>query len=112
MPRLARRPSASRGIERRWSKLYPGFAAAMTGGRFVDWVNDPWARGTYSFPAPGQVTTVGPSSTRRTPSRLHFAGEHCCYAFVRLDGRRLSSGVRLAHRLAERDGVVTPTNER
>jgi monoamine oxidase len=86
--------------------LYPGFAAAMTGGRFVDWVNDPWARGTYSFPAPGQVTTVGPLLDAPHAERLHFAGEHCSYAFVGWMEGALSSGVRTARRLAKRDGAA------
>jgi monoamine oxidase len=37
--------------------------------------------------------------------RLHFAGEHCCYAFTGWMEGALSSGVRLAHTLCERDGV-------
>lgn len=94
----------------RLDELFPGFAAAMTGGRFVDWVNDPWARGTYSFPAPGQVTTVGPLLAAPHANRLHFAGEHCSYAFVGWMEGALSSGVRVAHRLASRDGVTLPLN--
>jgi monoamine oxidase len=89
--------------------LYPGAAKALTGGRFVDWVSDPWARGTYSFPAPGQVTTVGPILDRGHVGRIHFAGEHTCYAFTGWMEGALASGVRLARRLAERDGVAERT---
>lgn len=88
--------------------LYPGFAAAMTGGRFVDWVADPWARGTYSLPAPGDVTTVGPVLAKPHAGRLHFAGEHCSYAFVGWMEGALQSGVKVARRLAERDGAISP----
>jgi monoamine oxidase len=84
-------------------QLFPGFADAMTGGRFVDWVNDPWVRGTYSFPAPGQVTTVGPQLAAGHAGRLHFAGEHCSYAFVGWMEGALASGVATAQRLAKRD---------
>ncbi len=89
-------------------RLYPGASKVITSGRFVDWVSDAWARGTYSFPAPGQVTTVGPLLDRGHHNHLHFAGEHCCYAFVGWMEGALASGVRTARRLAERDGVVTP----
>lgn len=40
--------------------------------------------------------------------RLHFAGEHCCYAFTGWMEGALASGVRLARRLAERDDLVKP----
>ncbi len=89
-------------------RLYPGATKAITSGRFVDWVSDAWARGTYSFPAPGQVTTVGPLLDRGHHDHLHFAGEHTCYAFVGWMEGALASGVRTARRLAERDGIVTP----
>jgi monoamine oxidase len=91
-------------------RLFPGMGAAIVTGRFVDWVVDPWAKGTYSFPAPGQVTTVGPLLERGHHGRMHFAGEHCCYAFVGWMEGALSSGVRAARKLAERDGVVAPTS--
>lgn len=88
------------------SQFFPGYAASSRGGRFVDWVGDPWARGTYSFPAPGQVTTVGPLLDAPHARRLHFAGEHCSYAFVGWMEGALGSGVRVARRLAERDGAA------
>jgi monoamine oxidase len=87
-------------------RLYPGATKEIVASRFVDWVSDPWARGTYSFPAPGQVTTVGPLLDRGHHGHLHFAGEHACYAFVGWMEGALASGVRTARRLAERDGVV------
>lgn len=88
-------------------ELYPGSRAAITHGRFVDWVADPWAKGTYSFPAPGQVTTVGPLLERGHADHVHFAGEHTCYAFTGWMEGALNSGVRLARRLARRDGLAT-----
>jgi monoamine oxidase len=84
--------------------FYPGAAKAMTHARFVDWIIDPWARGTYSFPAPGQVTTVGPLLDRGH-HRLHFAGEHTCYAFTGWMEGALASGIRTAKKLAQRDGA-------
>ena len=73
--------------------------------QFIDWRNDPLARGTYSFPAPGQVTTIGPLLDAGL-GRIHFAGEHCCPAFVGYMEGALQSGVRQAQQLAKRDGVV------
>jgi monoamine oxidase len=89
-------------------QLYPNWDGKSEGRRYIDWLSDPWARGTYSFPAPGQVTTVGPVLIRGVQQHLHFAGEHCCYAFAGWMEAALNSGVRLARRLAERDGLVKP----
>jgi monoamine oxidase len=89
-------------LERFWR----GFARAWVRGRLYDWLGDPYSRGSYSFPAPGQVTVAGPLLARGIGGRIHFAGEHCCYAFTGWMEGALSSGVRLASRLAERDGLV------
>ncbi len=88
-------------------QLYPGIAAQYVKADFINWHNDPLARGSYSFPAPGQVTSIGPILEQGL-GRLHFAGEHCCPAFVGYMEGALQSGVRLARRLAERDGIVKP----
>lgn len=73
--------------------------------RFMDWPGDLWTRGGYSFPAPGQVTTLGPI-LREGLGALHFAGEHACYAFVGYMEGALHSGVTLARQMAARDGLV------
>jgi monoamine oxidase len=86
-------------------QLYPGLGRQFDKSIFINWHNDPLARGTYSFPAPGQVTTIGPILEKGL-GRLHFAGEHCCPAFVGYMEGALQSGVRLAKRLAERDGIA------
>lgn len=84
--------------------LYPGFASQFVKGQMMDWIGDPWTRAGYSFPAPGEVTTIGPL-LRKGLGRLHFAGEHCCYQFVGYMEGALHSGASLAKRLAKRDGV-------
>ena len=66
-----------------------------------------WVGASYSFPAPGEVTTMGPM-LRKGAARLHFAGEHGCYKFVGYMEGALCSGVELAKRLAARDGLVKP----
>jgi monoamine oxidase len=89
-------------------RFWPGFARAAVGGHFCDWLTDPFSRGSYSFPAPGQVTVAGPLLAKGVGGRVHFAGEHCCYAFTGWMEGALASGVRLARRLSERDGLVKP----
>lgn len=86
-------------------RIYPKYPDNLVASRFMDWPGDEWTNGGYSFPAPGQVTTVGPA-LRRGLGHLHFAGEHTCYKFVGYMEGGLNSGASLAHRLARRDGVV------
>ncbi|HET6425451.1 MAG TPA: FAD-dependent oxidoreductase [Planctomycetaceae bacterium] len=90
---------------RELEQLYPGFQKALTREAFIDWPGDQWAMGSYSFPAPGQVTTHGPL-LRKGLGRLHFAGEYTLYKFVGYLQGALMSGVELAQRLAERDGIA------
>lgn len=85
--------------------LFPGISEQAGASRFMDWPGDQWTQAGYSFPAPGQVTTVGPL-LRKGLGRLHFAGEHCCYQFVGYMEGALHSGAAVAKRLAVRDGVV------
>lgn len=84
--------------------VYPEIRGEFVRGRFMNWPCEPWSQGSYSFPAPGQVTTVGPI-LQAGLGRLHFAGEHCCYAFIGYMEGALNSGATLAKKLAQRDGV-------
>jgi monoamine oxidase len=86
-------------------QLYPGIGQQLVTTKFINWHNDPLARGSYSFPAPGQVTTIGPV-LQAGLGRLHFAGEHCCPAFVGYMEGALQSGLRLARQMAKRDGIL------
>jgi len=86
------------------SKLYPGFKENFESSRFMDWPGDPWAQGGYSFPAPGNITSMG-KTLHEGIGRLHFAGEHTCYKFVGYMEGGLYSGVAAARRLAQRDAV-------
>lgn len=85
-------------------KLYPGYSANWQRARFMDWPRQQWTMASYSFPAPGEVTRVGPL-LRKGHGHVHFAGEHTCYKFVGYMEGALNSGVALAGRLAARDGV-------
>ena len=86
-------------------KLYPDFKANLLKTRLMDWPSDPLTLASYSFPAPGQITAIGPLLYKGL-GRLHFAGEHTSYRFVGYMEGALDSGVSLATRLAKRDGVL------
>jgi monoamine oxidase len=83
-------------------RLYPGYRAARSATRFMDWPGTAWTETGYSFPAPGEVTAVGPLLARGLPAeapRLHFAGEHACYRFVGYMEGALQSGIDVARRI-------------
>ena len=90
------------------SKVYRGIAASFVRARFMDWPSDAWAKGSYSFPAPGQVTSQGPTLYDGI-GRLHFAGEYTSYAFMGYMEGALHSGAAVAKRIAEKDGIVKKT---
>jgi monoamine oxidase len=86
--------------------MLPGFKANCSDKTaFMNWPDEPWTKASYSFPAPGEVTTVGPM-LRKGFGRIHFAGEHACYKFVGYMEGALNAGAALAARLAKRDGVM------
>ena len=87
-------------------KRYPKYAEAFVASRFMDWPATPWTRASYSFAAPGEVTTMGPILRKGIEGRLHFAGEHTCYKFAGYMEGALNSGLSVARRLATRDGIV------
>jgi monoamine oxidase len=87
------------------NKVYKGISGSFVRARFMNWPSDTWAKASYSFPAPGQVTTQGPT-LREGIGRLHFAGEYTSYAFMGYMEGALESGAAVASRIAARDGVV------
>ena len=86
-------------------KLYAGVRDHFVHARFMDWPGDPWTRGGYSFPAPGEVTAAGPV-LRAGLGPLHFAGEHCCPGFVGYMEGALASGVAVAKRIVARAAMA------
>lgn len=97
-------------------RLLPGFADvrddAGGGGveRMMVWRDDRWVRAGYSFPAPGEVTTILPAYAQGLTAedgrlRLVFAGEHCSSEFVGYMEGALESGVRAAARLTAKARV-------
>ncbi len=88
------------------TKEKPGYKDQFLEARFMNWPGERFTNAGYSFPAPGEVTTVGPALRKGVADKIHFAGEHCCYAFVGYMEGALNSGVALAKRLATRDGLL------
>jgi len=85
--------------------LMPGYKDNFVRSRFMDWPGDQWTQCGYSFPAPGEVTTMGPV-LREPYGQMHFAGEYACLKFVGYMEGALSSGVQVARNIAIRDGVM------
>ena len=81
--------------------VYTGLRGSFERARFMDWPSDPWVKGSYSFPAPGEVTTLGPQLQQPLGGRVFLAGEHTCYAFVGYMEGALQSGARAARRISE-----------
>jgi monoamine oxidase len=100
-------PAAERDARygERLAPMVPGVPEAVLRSRTMDWSAERWTGAGYSFPAPGEVTRVGPL-LHDGIGRLHFAGEHACPAFVGYMEGALASGVAVAGRIAARDGVV------
>lgn len=90
----------------RLAPIYPRIKYVITKSKFMDWPGNKWTRGSYSFPAPGEVMRVGPLMRKPFHKWMHFAGEHTCYAFVGYMEGALQSGLRVAEQLARRDGVI------
>jgi monoamine oxidase len=87
------------------SPVFTGVRASFERARFMDWPSDPWVKGAYSFPAPGEVTTLGPQLQQPLAGRVFLAGEHTCYAFVGYMEGALQSGARAAARIAQAAGL-------
>ncbi len=87
-------------------KFYPGFTENFVKSRFMVWPDEEFTLAGYSFPAPGQVTTVGPMLAQRASAALHFAGEHTCYQFVGYMEGALSRGARWPRKIAKRDAWI------
>ena len=85
---------------------YPGIGGRIKDSRLMNWPKDDWTKASYYFPRPGEVTRWGPLWQAGYGGWLHFAGEHTAYAFMGYMEGALSSGFRLARRIAVRDGLL------
>jgi monoamine oxidase len=98
--------SRERSFSEAFEQFFPGYKGNVLRTLYMAWPKEPWALASYSFPAPGQVTTVGPLLAQpHMGGRLHIAGEHACYKFVGYMEGALQSGLRVAKVLATRDAV-------
>src|ERR1700721_760223 len=84
---------------------HPGIGRQIGRDKFMDWPNERGRRGSYYFPRVNEVTKWGPFWKAGHGGWLHFAGEHTCYAFMGYMEGALSSGYRVARRIAVRDGL-------
>jgi monoamine oxidase len=103
--RRLHRPGCRMALRARYPRLEEFFLR----DRFMDWPGDRWTRAGYSFPAPGEVTAVGPILAHGR-GRIHFAGEHASHAFVGYMEGALQSGAAVARRVAQAEmltGAVT-----
>jgi monoamine oxidase len=96
--RAVDRPTRDNVMLRAAARLWPGQTEGLMTVRFMDWRADRWAQAGYSFPEPGQVTTVC-KALREPLGALHFAGEHCSTAFTGYMEGALESGSRAARRI-------------
>lgn len=87
-------------------RVYPGIDTQITNSKFINWPRKRFTQGSYYFPAPKEVSAWGPFWKTGYLDWLHFAGEHTSYAFMGYMEGALSSGFRLAHRLAVRDKLL------
>jgi monoamine oxidase len=63
-----------------------------------EWLSK-WAQASYSFPKRDDIMHWDPKFSEGYGGRLHFAGEHTCYAFTGYMEGALQSGYRLARKL-------------
>lgn len=93
---------SDKGVIKELETIHAGITPHVIKTRFIAWPNEKYSAGGYSFPAPGEITTIGPLLARGM-DRLHFAGEHCCYKFAGYMEGALQSGIAVAKKLAAVD---------
>jgi monoamine oxidase len=95
-------PERDSALKLEFERLLPGFEACFLGSTYMNWPSEPWTRASYSFPAPGEVTKLGPWLTQaHCDGRLFIAGEHSCYQFVGYMEGALQSGHRAARQILQ-----------
>jgi monoamine oxidase len=98
-------------IQRSLKAVYWNMPPLPEKAEFVNWPRRRWAWASYSFPNRGDITRWGPKFHRGYAGKLHFAGEHTCYAFTGYMEGALQSGYRLARNLVSRDGEFWATDQ-
>ena len=88
------------------SVVYPGIRKRLIKDKFMNWPKEKWTEASYYFPRVNEVTKWGPYWKAGYGNWLHFAGEHTSYAFMGYMEGALTSGYRLARRLAVQDKLL------
>jgi monoamine oxidase len=76
---------------------------------FFNWSKNPWAKGSYTCPQPGQYTTLmGAAGEPELEGRLLFAGEHCSVDWAGFMNGAVQSGNMAAQQVeVRRLGMAT-----
>ena len=86
--------------------VYPGIDERLVKDKFMNWPKEKWTQASYYFPRLHEVTKWGPFWKAGYNDWLHFAGEHTSYAFMGYMEGALTSGYRLARRIAVDDELI------
>ena len=98
-------PTAKAAITDGLEQVYKHTSKKVKNFKFMNWPKEDWAQASYSFPKCGDILRWGPKFSDGYEGRLHFAGEHTCYAFTGYMEGALQSGYRLARKLVSRDAM-------
>lgn len=101
-------PAALNRVAAQLDLTYTNLSKKSVHQEFVNWPTRDWAWASYSFPKCGDIITWGPKLSDGYDGKLHFAGEHTCYAFTGYMEGALQSGYRLARKIVRRDGKSWP----
>ncbi|HUO07654.1 MAG TPA: FAD-dependent oxidoreductase [Phycisphaerae bacterium] len=85
-------------------RVFPHFDDNVQSVRFMNWPSDPYTKAGYTFFAPRQVTSIGPT-LKAGIGRLHFAGEYASLGFPGYMEGALETGVAVARQIVARDRV-------
>jgi monoamine oxidase len=83
-------------VTRELEQAFP--AASLTPGRWHDWCGDPFARGTWSVPAPGQLAQWHALASQAGP--VFFAGGDISRRWLGWMDGAVTSGADTAHRVS------------
>jgi monoamine oxidase len=79
----------------------PGLTAAWTGRSTLQyWTGYPWTRGSYSYYAPGQYTTIT-GVEEQAVNGCHFAGEHTSLEYQGYLNGAVETGRRAAQEIID-----------
>jgi monoamine oxidase len=80
-------------------KIFPGISAARNSKQArMDWISNPWSKGSYASYGPGHWTTIRGAEFKPV-GNLHFAGEHCSLDFQGFMNGAAETGRRAAENI-------------